>query len=174
MEKALSRRKKRGKNETHRHTKNRTNTVHIKSLTSTIHANTAKKIKNDWSLRHNRFADFNESKIALSQCNVKLQHKCDSQIQNKQQQKKRKKKVRNNNNKNILFSQRLHAAMCKTQLKPKWDFTRKPPPIKNILFKICCQKSTRTENKEPPKLVYLLLWGNQFICYCGMLRTDSR
>ena len=88
--------------------------------------------------------------------------------------KKRKKKVRNNNNKNILFSQRLHVAMCKTQLKPKWDFTRKPPPIKNILFKICCQKSTRTENKEPPKLVYLLLWGNQFICYCGMLRTDSR
>ena len=134
--------------------------MHIKSLTSTIHANTAKQ--NDWSLRHNSFADFSKSKIALHNamwnCSiiVTLKFKTSTKRQKQQQQQK-----------HCVFTK---ASCCnvQTQLKPKWDFTRKPPPIKNILFKICCQKSTHTENKEPPKLVcsfvtvgkpvYLLLW----------------
>ena len=115
-------------------------------------------------------------KIALSQCSVKLQmslqHQCDSQIQNKQ---KKTETTTTTTTKAFSFTK---ASCCnvQTQLKPKLDFTRKPPPIKNIPFKMCCQKSTHTlKTKSPPKLVCLLVTvGNQFVCYCRMLRTDSR
>ena len=105
---------------------------------------------------------------------MKLQHKCDSNSKQATTTTKKTETTTTTTTKAFCFHKGFMLQCAKPNSNQNEILQGNHHQLKISCSKYVVKNPHAPKTKSPQNwFVYMLLWGNQFICYCGMLRTDS-